>query len=166
MTILHFRVSIKRALQYTQLGFNVANLATPAIKQLANILRKPSTVRAEKLLAEQNSIIQRAKDLLPQNGPKFFNRIPLVKSCGKFLSNIKKAFNLRTNVPFAKMAGGTVIGGMNLVFGVLDVLEGKAKLKQGFSHEILWKAKQLSFIMEELNSTTQEILGRLVISYS
>ena len=167
MTIIYFRQRIKNALQYTQLGFNVANLATTSIKQLANMLRKPSTVPTEKLLAEQNSIIQRAKDLLPQNGlTKFFNRIPLVKSCGIFLSNIKKAFNLRTNVPFAKMAGGTVIGGMNLVFGVLDVLEGKEKLGQGFSHEILWKAKQLSFTMDELKATTQEILGRLVISYS
>ena len=105
-----------------------------------------------------------AKKLLPQDGPKFFNRIPLVKSCGKFLSNIKKAFNLRTNVPFAKMAGRTVIGRMNLVFGVLDVLEGNANLKKGFSHEILWRAKELSVTMDELKATTQEIMGRLVIS--
>ena len=166
MTIIHFRKKIKNALRSTQIGFNVANLPSKSIKQLANMLRKPSTVLARKLLAAQNRISLRLKELLPRNGIKFFSQSPLVKSCGKFLSNIKEAIKLRTNVPFAQMAGNTVIGGMNLVFGVLDVLEGEKKLKQGFSHEILWKAKQLSFIMEELNSTTQEILGRLVISYS
>ena len=164
MTIIHFRKNIKNALRSTQIGFNVANLATESIKQLANMLRKPSTVPAEKLLAAQKHISLRLKELLPQNGIKFFSQSSLVKSCGKFLSNIKKAFTIRTNVPLAKMAGGTAISAMNLVFGVLDVLEGNANLKKGFSHEILWRAKELSVTMDELKATTQEIMGRLVIS--
>ena len=147
-----------------QSGFNVANLPSKSIKQLANMLRKPSTVLARKLLAAQNRISLRLKELLPRNGIKFFSQSSLVKSCGKFLSNIRKAFAIRTNVPFAKMAGGTAISAMNVVFGVLDVLEGNANLKKGFSHEILWKAKQLAFTMDELKATTHEILGSLVIS--
>jgi len=87
--------SIKNALRTTQLGFNVANLATTSIKQLANMLRKPSTVPATKILAAQNRISLKLKALLPQNGPKFFSQSPLVKSCGKFLSNIKEAIKLK-----------------------------------------------------------------------
>ena len=164
MTIIHYGKKIKNALRSTQIGFNVANLPSKSIKQLANMLRKPSTVLARKLLAAQNRISLRLKELLPRNGKKFFSQSSLVKSCGKFLSNIKKAFTIRTNVPIAKMAGGTAISPLNVVFGVLDVLEGKANLKKGFSHEILWRAKELSVTMDELKATTQEIIGRLVIS--
>ena len=164
MTSINFRKKIRNALRSMQSGFNVANLPSKSIKQLANMLRKPSTVLARKLLAAQNRISLRLKELLPRIGIKFFSKSSLVKKCGKFLSNIKKAFTIRTNVPFAKMAGGTAISPLNVVFGVLDILEGNSNLKKGFSHEILWRAKELSVTMDELKATTQEIIGRLVIS--
>ena len=160
--IVFNRARLKKALRKLSIAINGAKIAGPALRKLSDILMKPEGVTAKAFMKIRSGINSRVSRLFPRGGTPIFKSPAIFKKAGSLLSTIGKAlkFPKLSKIPFGKMAGGAIASAMNMVFGVLDILESTDPMRTSLSSEIMWEAKKLSATVDELKTTSEKVMGR------
>ena len=155
------RGRIKKALRKLLIGINGFNLAGPALRKLTDMLMKPEGVTAKAFMKIRSGINSRVSKLFPRGGTPIFKSPAIFKRAGSLLSTIGKALKFpKLRLPIGKMAGGAIASAMNMVFGVLDILDSTDPMRTSLSSEIMWEAKKLSATVDELKTTSEKVMGK------